>query len=141
MTTMFEDGMAKCLTGVTSAAEVFRVTTTRVRSCRIFRCPHYDRKRRSRQWLNRCADLPAEVARRIDYLRLVPIDLIVEESAARASRLNFSFERRVRAEDVTIFTLDLALLLKAGARLDRALRIARSNSDIDRLRSTAGAIR
>ena len=27
MTTMFEDGAAKCLTGVTSAAEVFRVTT------------------------------------------------------------------------------------------------------------------
>jgi general secretion pathway protein E len=27
MTTMFEDGAAKCLAGVTSAAEVFRVTT------------------------------------------------------------------------------------------------------------------
>jgi len=29
MTTMFEDGAAKCRTGVTSAAEVFRVTTMR----------------------------------------------------------------------------------------------------------------
>ena len=27
MTTMFEDASAKCLAGVTSAAEVFRVTT------------------------------------------------------------------------------------------------------------------
>jgi general secretion pathway protein F len=83
----------------------------------------------------------AEVARRIDYLRLVPIDLIVEESAARAARLNLTFERRVRAEDVTIFTLDLALLLKAGARLDRALELLVADSDIGRLRSTAGAIR
>ena len=87
------------------------------------------------------APTSAEVARRIDYLRLVPIDLIVEEGAARASRLNFSFERRVRAEDVTIFTLDLALLLKAGARLDRALELLAADSDIGRLRSTAGAIR
>ena len=37
------------------------------------------------------APTSAEVARRIDYLRLVPIDLIVEESAARASHLNFKF--------------------------------------------------
>jgi general secretion pathway protein F len=87
------------------------------------------------------APTSAEVARRIDYLRLVPIDLIVEETAARAARLNFSFERRVRAEDVTIFTLDLALLLKAGARLDRALELLAADSDIGRLRSTAGAIR
>ena len=87
------------------------------------------------------APTSAEVARRIDYLRLVPIDLTVEEGAARASRLNFRFERRVRAEDVTIFTLDLALLLKAGARLDRALELLAADSDIGRLRSTAGAIR
>ena len=39
------------------------------------------------------------------------------------------------------FTLDLALLLKAGARLDRALELLATDSDIGRLRSTAGAIR
>ena len=83
------------------------------------------------------APTSAEVARRIDYLRLVPIDPFVEESAARASRFNFNFEQRVRAEDVTIFTLDLALLLKAGARLDRALELLATDSDIGRLRSTA----
>ena len=33
MTTMFEDGAAKCRTGVTSAAEVFRVTTMRMTPC------------------------------------------------------------------------------------------------------------
>jgi general secretion pathway protein F len=87
------------------------------------------------------APTSAEVARRIDYLRLVPIDPIVEESSARASHLNFNFERRVRAEDVTIFTLDLALLLKAGARLDRALELLAADSDIGRLQSTVSAIR
>jgi len=83
----------------------------------------------------------AEVARRIDYLRLVPIDPIVEESLARVSQFNFNFERGVRAEDVTIFTLDLALLLKAGARLDRALELLAGDPDIGRLRATASAIR
>jgi len=81
------------------------------------------------------------VARRIDYLRLVPIDTIVEESATQGSRFNFKFEKRARTEDVTIFTLDLALLLKAGARLDRALELLAADVDIGRLRSTVSAIR
>jgi general secretion pathway protein F len=86
------------------------------------------------------APTSTEVARRIDYLRLVPVDRIVEESATRTSYF-FEFGQRVRAEDVTIFTLDLALLLKAGARLDRALELLVTDTDIGRLRSTAGAIR
>ena len=87
------------------------------------------------------APTAAEVARRIDYLRLVPIDTIVEESATQGSRFNFRFEKRARTEDVTIFTLDLALLLKAGARLDRALELLAADVDIGRLRSTVSAIR
>ena len=87
------------------------------------------------------APTAAEVARRIDYLRLVPIDRIVEENAARAFRFNLSFEQRARSEDVTTFTLDLALLLKAGARLDRALELLATDVDIGRLRSTVRAIR
>ena len=87
------------------------------------------------------APTAAEVARRIDYLRLVPIDTIVEEGAVRGSRFNFRFEKRARTEDVTIFTLDLALLLKAGARLDRALELLAADVDIGRLRSTVSAIR
>jgi general secretion pathway protein F len=83
----------------------------------------------------------AEVARRIDYLRLVPVDSIVEEISTRASHPSFKFEQRARSEDITIFTLDLALLLKAGARLDRALELLANDSDIGRLRSTAHAIR
>jgi len=80
-----------------------------------------------------------EVARRIDYLRLVPIDAIIE-SSARPS-LNFKFSPRIRAEDVTIFTLDLALLLKAGAQLERALELLSNDSDIGRLRSIVQAVR
>jgi general secretion pathway protein F len=87
------------------------------------------------------ASTAAEVAQRIDYLRLVPVDPIVEESPAGASWLSFSFQPRVRSEDVTMFTLDLALLLKAGARLDRALELLAADADIGRLRSTVGAIR
>jgi general secretion pathway protein F len=87
------------------------------------------------------APTAAEVARRIDYLHLVPVDNIVEEGAARTSRFSFKFEPRARPEDVTIFTLDIALLLKAGARLDRALELLASDADIGRLRSTVGAIR
>jgi len=87
------------------------------------------------------APTAAEVARRIDYLRLVPIDSIVEESATQGSRFNFRFEKRARGEDITIFTLDLALLLKAGARLDRALELLAADVDIGRLRSTVSAIR
>ena len=87
------------------------------------------------------APTAAEVARRIDYLRLVPIDSIVEENADQALRFNLSFEQRARSEDVTTFTLDLALLIKAGARLDRALELLATDADIGRLRSTVRAIR
>jgi general secretion pathway protein F len=81
------------------------------------------------------------VARRIDYLRLVPIDSIAEESVGPSARLNFRFQQRARHEDVTTFTLDLALLLKAGARLDRALELLATDADVGRFRSTIGAIR
>jgi general secretion pathway protein F len=83
----------------------------------------------------------AEVARRIDYLHLVPIDTIVEEKQKRTAHFSFKFGQRARPEDVTIFTLDLALLLKAGARLDDALELLATDSDIDRLQSTISAIR
>ena len=82
----------------------------------------------------------AEVARRIDYLNLVPIDDVIDESTAQASRLNLKLGPRVRSDDITIFTFDLALLLKAGARLDRALELLAGDADIGRLRSTVGAI-
>src|SRR5256885_1518179 len=68
------------------------------------------------------APTAAEVARRIEYLGLVPVDTVTEERAEGASRF-FTLTQRAKAEDVTVFTLDLALLLKAGARLDDALEL------------------
>jgi general secretion pathway protein F len=56
-----------------------------------------------------------------------------------ASRLNFAFfPNRLRAEDVTIFTRDLALLFKAGARLDAALELLTNDMDIGRLHPFVG---
>jgi general secretion pathway protein F len=79
------------------------------------------------------ASTAAEVARRIDYLRLVPVDAIIEEGATRISRFDFKLWLRARVEDVNIFTLDLALLLRAGARIDDALELLSNAADIGRL--------
>ncbi len=83
----------------------------------------------------------AEVAHRIDYLRLVPIGDVVEDRTTAASRFDVNFARRGRPEDVTAFTLDLALLLKAGARLDDALDLLAGTVDTGRLRPTVAKIR
>src|SRR5215468_8799995 len=87
------------------------------------------------------APTAAEVARRIEYLGLVPIDTVVEHGAAGGGSFSFSFGRQPRSEDVTVFTLDLALLLKAGARLDDGLELLASDIDIGRLRPIVGKIR
>src|SRR5262249_31906605 len=82
----------------------------------------------------------AEVARHLEYLELVPIETIVEKGAA-ISRVTVAFFTRARAEDVTIFTRDLALLLRAGARLHDALELLANDVDVGRLRSTVGQIK
>jgi general secretion pathway protein F len=87
------------------------------------------------------APTASEVAHRIEYLGLVPIETVAEEGAASVSRVTVAFFNRPRAEDVTIFTRDLALLLKAGARLDNALELLADDSDIGRLRPIVGKIR
>jgi general secretion pathway protein F len=87
------------------------------------------------------APTAAEVARRIEYLGLVPIDTEVEEGAAGSARFNFTFGRAPRSEDVTLLTLDLALLLKAGARLDDGLELLSTDIDIGRLRPIVAKIR
>jgi general secretion pathway protein F len=83
----------------------------------------------------------AEVVRQVEYLGLVPIDTITEAAQAEGSRFSFAFFTKPRAEDVTIFTRDLALLLKSGARLDAALDLLASDFDIGRLRPIIGKIR
>ena len=83
----------------------------------------------------------AEVAQRIEYLRLLPIETIEETRKVVASRGDFGLFNRPSPAEVTTFTRDLALLLKAGARLDDALELLASDTDVGRLRPVVGKLR
>ncbi len=87
------------------------------------------------------APTAAEVAHRIEYLGLVPIETVAEEGKAAVRGTAVGLFNRPRAEDVTIFTRDLGLLLKAGARLDTGLELLADDSDIGRLRPIVNKIR
>jgi general secretion pathway protein F len=82
----------------------------------------------------------AEVSHRIEYLGLVPIETVLEGAAAHSS-FSFAALSRPRPEDVTIFTRDLALLLKAGARLNDALELLANEMEVGRLRPVVLKIR
>ena len=82
----------------------------------------------------------AEVAARIEYLRLLPIETVEEQRAAATYREFGLFGKPGRAE-VTTFTRDLALLLKAGARLDDALELLAGDADVGRLRPVVAKLR
>jgi len=86
------------------------------------------------------APTATEVARRIEYLGLVPIET-AEEGVAAIPRLSLSFLSRPRPEDVTVFTSDLALLLRAGARLNDGWEHLTNDTDLNRLRPVVGKIR
>jgi len=86
------------------------------------------------------APTASEVARRIEYLGLIPIETVSDEGAKSGARWDLSFLSHPRPEDVTIFTGDLALLLKTGARINDALELFSADSDIDRLRPTVAKI-
>jgi len=83
----------------------------------------------------------AEVARRIDYLRLVPIEVVRDSKTARSLLSHLSWTQRARMEEVTTFTFDLALLLKAGAKFDDALDLLSTDTDSGRLRPTISGLR
>jgi general secretion pathway protein F len=87
------------------------------------------------------APTATDVANRIEYLGLIPIETVADEGIAAMSRLTLALFNKPRAEDVTIFTRDLALLLKAGARLDAGLELLASDKDIGRLRPIVAKIR
>jgi general secretion pathway protein F len=87
------------------------------------------------------APTAAEVARRIEYLRLLPIETVEEKRTVAGSDGGFGFFNRPGPTDVTTFTRDLALLLKAGARLDDALELLSSDADVGRLRPIVGKLR
>jgi general secretion pathway protein F len=82
-----------------------------------------------------------EVAQRIEFLGLFPIETSVEEGAGGGGQFSLASFNAPREQDVTIFTRDLALLLKAGARLDDGLELLAGDKDIGKLRSVVGKIR
>jgi len=83
----------------------------------------------------------AEVGHRIEYLGLIPIDQVTEESVAGLKRANeFAIFSRPRPEDVTIFTGDLALLLRTGATINDALELLAADSDLGRMRATTAKV-
>src|SRR5581483_1102486 len=86
------------------------------------------------------APTAAEVANRIEYLGLIPIESVTE-TRARMPRFSMALLSQPKAEDVTVFTRDLALLLKAGARIDDALDLLAADIDVGRLRPVVGQIR
>ena len=86
------------------------------------------------------APTATEVAARIEYLRLLPIDTIEDKRPSSGSSGVSLFNQPGPAE-VTTFTRDLALLLKAGARLDDALELLASDADVGRLRPVVGKLR
>ena len=81
----------------------------------------------------------AEVGRRIEYLRLLPIETI-EDKRATPSSGGYGLFGRPSSAEITTFTRDLALLLKAGARLDDALELLAGDADVGRLRPVIGKL-
>jgi general secretion pathway protein F len=81
-----------------------------------------------------------EVADRIDELGLVLIEKVaVDQTTPRRSI--FDGFNKPKPEDVTIFTRDLALLLRAGARINDALELLASDTDVGRLRPIVADVR
>jgi general secretion pathway protein F len=84
----------------------------------------------------------AEVGQRIEYLGLVLVETALDGGSAAVSSFSLTaILSRPRPEDVTLFTRDLALLLRAGARLDDALELLANDSDVGRLRPTVVKIK
>ncbi len=81
-----------------------------------------------------------EVADRIDELGLVLVEKVsVDQSKPKRSL--FDGFNKPKPEDVTIFTRDLALLLRAGARINDALELLTSDTDVGRLRPVVADVR
>jgi general secretion pathway protein F len=86
------------------------------------------------------APTSAEVVRRIEYLRLLPIETI-EDKRTTVGTSGFGLFGRPSSAEITAFTRDMALLLKAGARLDDALELLATDADVGRLRPVVGKLR
>jgi general secretion pathway protein F len=86
------------------------------------------------------APAPGDVAQRIERLGLVLVDNVTLEEGG-AARSAFSLFNKPKAEDITIFTRDMALLLRAGARINDGLELLAADRDFGRLRPVVADIR
>jgi len=86
------------------------------------------------------ASAPGDVAQRVERLGLVLVDNVTLEEGGSA-RSAFSLFNKPKPEDVTIFTRDLALLLRAGARINDGLELLAADRDFGRLRPVVADIR
>ena len=84
-----------------------------------------------------------EVARRIEYLGLVPIDM--RQGLATEASGQFTWHGlmvgKPKPADVTLFTRDLALVLSAGIRLEDALDLLGTDESFGRLRPVIASVR
>ncbi len=86
------------------------------------------------------APAASDVAPRIERLGLVLVDNVtLEEGGSGGGSL--SLFNKPKPEDVTIFTRDLALLLRAGARINDGLELLAADRDFGRLRPVVADIR
>src|SRR5438874_1610995 len=86
------------------------------------------------------APAPGDVAQRVERLGLVLVDNVTLEEGGSAGRA-FSLFNKPKAEDVTLFTRDLALLLRAGARINDGLELLSADRDFGRLRPVVADIK
>src|SRR5690349_20748048 len=86
------------------------------------------------------AAAPGEVAARIERLGLVLVDSVTLEEGGSGQNF-FSLFNKPKPEDVTLFTRDLALLLRAGARINDGLELLAADRDFGRLRPVVADIR
>jgi general secretion pathway protein F len=86
------------------------------------------------------APAPGDVAARIERLGLVLVDSVTLEEGGGAG-WTLTLFGKPKAEDVTIFTRDLALLLRAGARINDGLELLAADPDFGRLRPVVADIR
>src|SRR5665213_2657255 len=81
------------------------------------------------------ATAPGDVAQRIERLDLVLVDNVTLEEGGGAGRSFVGIFNKPKPEDVTLFTRDLALLLRAGARINDGLELLAADPDFGRLRA------
>src|SRR4030081_3021026 len=86
------------------------------------------------------APAPGEVPQRGPRLGVVLVDSVTLEEGGSARRV-LSLFNKPKAEDVTIFTRDLALVLRAGARINDGLELLAADRDFGRLRPVVADIR